>query len=566
MKTSNCTVLSLLSMLSPATLCAQAATSDPVAGSAERVVVRAVLPAGERAFLLVSPTRTAVHRLPGTTLDLAVDPAGWTLLPLSAPGPRGARETTLTLPAEVDLAQAGSYAQVVAVSARGMRALPVFRLASGDHRVAPVAAPAVVAEGLDAPAGAEPAGSERDRAVLVSRNPALRVTVFTVDGRPLSGRASAEADGWTTEVVGPVETLAPAMSGLSLVSSPELYPSRVHGRIIINWPDGSTGQGSGTLIDSKHVITAGHVVYQSAKGGWATTLTFVPGYDNGTKPYGSGVSASGLGWRHSWTNWTVDGDNTHDVAYFQIDRPVGALTGWHGYGYSTACDFYLTTTFYTRSYPGESPYTGQLMYQRSGTFDSCPTEREARFDLYSYKGESGAGYYYLNANGNRYVRAVGSHRNSNPTSADRVRLTESKFDNIVDTLADAKASSVDFTPLGVVIDAASTPHVTAGHALPNLDFVAHNDSTAAFSGTLSWTVRLSSDKTITTGDTLLRTTSSTFGLGAGGSITIDHTNPPTIPATVAPGTYYVGIILTTADANAGNQVTLADDVAKVIVD
>jgi V8-like Glu-specific endopeptidase len=532
----------------------------------ERIVVRTVLPAGEQPYLLVSPLRTSPFRVPGTALDLAVDPTLARLLPIDSFGERGAQEIAFALPREVDLSAAAMFAQVVGVSAQGPRALPVFRLTSGDRAVTPVAKPQqLLPESLESNATAGHA-KELGRAIQVSRNPALGTTIFTVDGRPLSGRAHAEVEGQAPSNVGPVELMAPAMSGLSLTATPSSYPSRVHGRIIINWPDGSSGQGSGTLIDAKHVITAGHVVYQAAKGGWATTLTFVPAYDNGDKPYGSGISASGLGWRHSWTNWTQDGDNTHDVAYFQIDRPVGALTSWHGYGYSTDCDFYLTTTFYTRSYPGESPYNGQLMYQRSGTFDSCPNEREARFDLYSYGGESGAGYYYLNANGNRYVRAVGSHRNSNPTSADRVRLTESKFDNIGDTLAAAKASTFDFTPLGVTVGPTASPRVAAGSALPDLDFVAHNYSTATFSGTLNWTVRLSTNTTISTGDTLLRTTSATATVGPNSSWSINHGNPPTIPATVAPGTYYVGIILTTVDANSGNQITLADDVATVIIE
>lgn len=82
-------------------------------------------------------------------------------------------------------------------------------------------------------------------------------------------------------------------------------------------------------------------------------------------------------------------------------------------------------------------------------------------------------------------------------------------------------------------------------------------------------MRLSTNTTISTGDTLLRTTSSTFTVGANESWSINHTNPPTIPVTVTPGTYSVGMILTNpdeADANSGNQITRAEDVTKVIVD
>ncbi|MEZ5964251.1 MAG: hypothetical protein R3F56_10435 [Planctomycetota bacterium] len=528
----------------------------------ERVVVRSMLPAGELGYLLVSPTRTAEYRLPGTTLDLAVDLHAANVLPIDNAADRGAKEIALTLPPGVDLTRAAMFAQVISLSPQSMRASPVFRLTSGDSAVAPAIHVGPVPEILVG--NGPPSDKSRHRSIMVSRNPALRTTVFTVDGRPLTGRVEADVEGYNPSNVGAVELLSPAMSGLSLTASPDAYPYRVHGRVFITWPNGATGQGSGTLIDAKHVMTAGHVVYQSSKGGWATKLQFQPGYDNGDKPYGEAVSASGLGWRHSWTGWTQDGDYSDDVAYFQIDRPVGALTGWHGYGYSTSCSFYETTTFYTRCYPGEGAFTGQLMYQRSGTFDSCPTDREARFNLYAYGGESGSGYYYLNGT-SRYVRSVMSHRASN-TDADTVRLTESKFNDVVAGIAAAKASTFDFTPLGVTVGPTEAPHVARGAALPDLDFVVHNYSTASFTGTLNWTVRLSTNTIISTGDTLLRTTSSTFTAGANGSKSINHTNPPTIPVTVTPGTYYVGIILTTADANSGNQITLAEDVAKVIVD
>jgi V8-like Glu-specific endopeptidase len=531
----------------------------------ETVVVRTLLPAGEQGMLLLSQTRTAEYRVPGTTLDLGLDPSAWMLVPIDRPTEQGAREVVMVLPPGVDLARMPWFGQVVVVSARGLRAMPLFRLTSGDGPVVPASASAkpVPEVLIDTHTGA--ASRADARSIMVSRNVGERITRFTLNGRPLTPRVSSEIEGFAPRDVGPVELLQPAMSAPSLVASPSAYPSCVHGRILITWPNGAQGQGTGTLIDSKHVITAGHVVYQAAKGGWATSLTFDAGYDNGAIPFGSAVSPSGNAWRHSWTNWTVDGDNTHDIGWFQVDRPVGALTGWHGYGYTTDCNFYLTTYHYTRSYPGETPYTGLLMYQRSGTFDSCPTERETSFNLYSYGGESGAGYYYLNSNGSRYVRAIGSHRDS-PTRADRVRLTETKFNDIIAGIAAARASAVDFTPVGVVIDATTTVHVARGSALPNLDFTAHNYSTASFNGTLTWTVRLSTNTTITTADTLLKTTSSTFSVGATGSMTINHTNPPVIPTTVSPGTYYVGIILTLADANGSNQATLPADVAKVIVD
>ena len=47
--------------------------------------------------------------------------------------------------------------------------------------------------------------------------------------------------------------------------------------------------------------------------------------------------------------------------------------------------------------------------------------------------------------------------------------------------------------------------------------------------------------------------------------TIDLHDSITIPTGIGTGTWYIGIILTTADARSGNQITLAQDVLKITV-
>ncbi|MBK8565770.1 MAG: trypsin-like serine protease, partial [Saprospiraceae bacterium] len=65
---------------------------------------------------------------------------------------------------------------------------------------------------------------------------------------------------------------------------------------------------SGSLIDSRHVLTAGHCIFDS---GWADTVFVVPAYyfdtqnNQGVAPFGDAVSVTTM---LSWTGWTQQND------------------------------------------------------------------------------------------------------------------------------------------------------------------------------------------------------------------------------------------------------------------
>ena len=120
-------------------------------------------------------------------------------------------------------------------------------------------------------------------------------------------------------------------AGLSLVSCPACEPWRVNARIEYtrkHVSDGvtSTGSCSGALIDPMHVLTAGHCAYLNQEGVDPTPLAIraAPGYGGGIAPYGEVLSTNQLVWSQWMTSW----DKSYDIAVLQLDRPVGALTGW----------------------------------------------------------------------------------------------------------------------------------------------------------------------------------------------------------------------------------------------
>ena len=68
----------------------------------------------------------------------------------------------------------------------------------------------------------------------------------------------------------------------------------------------------------------------------------------------------------AWTGYTQDGNYQHDLAVIYLDRPIGAITGWRGYGYNNSCDFYTSGAWIHNTYPHEGNLDGWQMYQRAG--------------------------------------------------------------------------------------------------------------------------------------------------------------------------------------------------------
>lgn len=189
-------------------------------------------------------------------------------------------------------------------------------------------------------------------------------------------------------------------SALQLVSAPEDPFWARNVKLFMTFPDGFSGSCSGAMIDAKHVLTAGHCVYLPEHGGWATGVDVVPGYENGSTPYGVAESLN----LYSWTGWTGNQDYDWDMAYIQIDRPVGVLTGWYGFAYNNDFNFYNNNTFHNPGYPADGPYDGQYMYYWYGNYDAPQGEVLYHGNL-GYRGQSGSNSHH-NDGGDMRVHAI----------------------------------------------------------------------------------------------------------------------------------------------------------------
>lgn len=361
---------------------------------------------------------------------------------------------------------------------------------------------------------------------------------------------------------------------LSFVGNPEDYPWRVAVKVFMSFRD--TGGVlryyvcSGSLIDSMHVITAGHCVYAHDDpdngwvfNDWAESITVVPGYESGSAPYGDARAVQ----LHSWTGWTSSENFDDDIGVIDLNRPVGALTGWHGYGWYGSCGSFTGNTFRHAGYPAESPYSGAFLYTDSGTYDGCESilgiwyGNEVRYNRRSYGGQSGSGSYSPhNSCPSCWVRAVLSNGNSSHT--DDVRLTEGKFNNIGGFIGSDTPGSRDLIPLDVNV---SPGTIVVGHQLSAMNYLVHNYSSVSWSGTVQVKVYLSTNDIISTADTLIQSHSFTWSFTPKSSVRVFVTNPPTIPASASPGSRFIGVILDISDSNTANNDSSGQDAAAIQV-
>lgn len=180
------------------------------------------------------------------------------------------------------------------------------------------------------------------------------------------------------------------------VTPTDSFPASGRVRLVLEFSDGYTSAGSGTMIGSKYVLTAGHVVYSHDHGGWATKITAFPGQDGSLKPWTA--TATKL---RSVTGWTEDEDNDYDYGLITLSSNLGNLTGTYCLG--SFSDATLDTTYaYIYGYPADKAWGTQ--WGSGGPIEDYDSTM-LYYDTDTYGGMSGAGVYRW-WEGNRCVFGV----------------------------------------------------------------------------------------------------------------------------------------------------------------
>lgn len=334
------------------------------------------------------------------------------------------------------------------------------------------------------------------------------------------------------------------------VSNTLAFPARTAVKLRMTFGS-STFIGSGIMISEFHVLTAGHCVYDDSAG-WVSSIEVSPAQDdidqsNGEngKWYGTANST----YVRSYSGWTDNGLADWDWGLITLDRSIGNYTGWAGAQWWSDNSVFNGLAVETFGYPGDLQ-GGRDMYHASG-----PTSYATDLRVYytgtmdTAGGQSGSGVIHNDGTGNR---VVGVHAYGGSTYNSAPRMTQTRFDDLYDWIADDEntRSPNDRPDLVGYDDWFNTDYgnISSTTLSPGSSFTVEtpirNNGTATAS---SFTVRFyaSANNIISTGDTEIgsATVSSLDGISWTWA-----SFSGTLPS-LAAGDYHIGYIIDTANSN-----------------
>lgn len=207
------------------------------------------------------------------------------------------------------------------------------------------------------------------------------------------------------------------------ITNTTAWPYSVHGHVIITYPDQKQYIGSGTMVNRHHVLTAGHVVFSKANGGWATSVQFNAAQNDSTLPYGSAFAT----YLFSFKGWTQNQLRDYDTGMLILDRDLGNQTGW--LGLITTSDGNLSNHQITvAGYPGDKG--GQQLWAATAAIVSV-SDHQIGYNAYTKGGDSGAGVYGIWSGVNLEHACADHVAGPNGVPNTGSRLAQDKFNRIV---------------------------------------------------------------------------------------------------------------------------------------
>jgi hypothetical protein len=251
-------------------------------------------------------------------------------------------------------------------------------------------------------------------------------------------------------------------------------------------------------------------------------------------------------------------DLTNNLALIKLVRPIGAITSWMGYGF----------------------YTGETFYKENKFYITHLDHNENGFELHKYSAVPDIFYdnnflfkrNKILTNGGAYYRDPGitygiiTHEawtNDGVYYDGATRITQEKFNTINSIIGAATPAVPDIMPLHLTV---KPKFISVLSPLNDLAFYLHNYSSANFSGPITVDIHLSKNKEIDKNDEKLISYTYNATMPPLKTFRIAPSNKPTIPATIKPGKYYIGAIISTDDFDTFNNTTYDIDCDTIIVE
>lgn len=168
------------------------------------------------------------------------------------------------------------------------------------------------------------------------------------------------------------------------VSDTTLFPFRAIASLVIASVNGNF-ICTGFFIDADTIATAGHCVYGSELGGWATSITAYPGRNGASTPFGSATSVA----MFAPDEWVDTEDERFDYGAIKLGTALGETTGWLGYGVKID-EAMLNRRIRIFGYPADKP-VGTLWGMRLNVRAVEPEKVYYKIDTFG--GQSGSPVY-----------------------------------------------------------------------------------------------------------------------------------------------------------------------------
>lgn len=217
------------------------------------------------------------------------------------------------------------------------------------------------------------------------------------------------------------------------------FPFTAIVQIVATFPNGEVDTGSGVMVDSYHVLTAGHMVYQYHDGGFATSIVATPEMSGPGQPFGQAsatIERTPLEWQYFSRTHSGElvGNDSFDYGLITLNWPIGNETHWMSFGYdNNGHTFAPGTRFETAGYPATNGYSGRRLYDSAGPINGL--SRSGNAILYLQKnitiwaGQSGSPVW---STSNGVIDGIQSGGGlGSPTSEnDATRITQRVFETL----------------------------------------------------------------------------------------------------------------------------------------